>query len=184
MNGLDFAIIFAFLAIIGLGFFGGITRVAAAIVAIYLGSIVSAAFYDSVTDAFRRQVSSVSLAMGQLFIFCLLFIVSSGALWWVLANSTKGLKMKRRIEIADNLGGAALGVAVSVLAVTLAAMLLSILLQVLNRTVGAGDANSILGTVQGQIRGSRLVPVFLDLTPLFTRLLEPWFPNGVPAILS
>ena len=184
MNGLDFAIIFAFLAIIGLGFFGGIVRVASAIVAIYMGSIISAAFYDRLTDAFRSYVSSVSLAMGQLFVFCVIFLLSSAALWWVLANSVKNLRLKRRIEIADNLGGAALGVAVSVLAVTLAAMLLSILLQVLNRTVGAGDANSIVGTVQGQIRNSTLVPVFLDLTPYFTRVIEPWFPNGIPAILS
>jgi uncharacterized membrane protein len=95
----------------------------------------------------------------------------------------KGLKIKRRFEIADNLGGAVLGVAVSVLAVTLAAMLLSILLQVLNRTVGVGDSSSLVGTVQGQIRNSKLVPVFLDLTPLFTKIIEPWFPNGMPAIL-
>lgn len=183
MNGLDFAIIFAFLAIIGLGFFAGIARVGAAIVAIYLGSIVAAAFYDTLTDAFRRQVPSVSLAMGQLFVFCVLFLVSSAALWWVVAHTVKGIKLKRRIEIADNLGGAVLGVAVSLLAVTLAAMLLSILLQVLNRTVGAGDANSLVGSVQGQIRQSVLVPVFLDLTPLFMRVIEPWFPNGIPAIL-
>lgn len=183
MNGLDFAIIFAFLAIIGLGFFGGIVRVAAAIVAIYIGSIVSAAFYDQLTDLFRRHVPSVSLQMGQLFIFSSLFIISSGAMWWLLARSVKGLKFKRRIEIADNLGGAVLGVAVSVLAVTLAAMLLSILLQVLNRTVGAGEANSLVGSVQAQIRNSKLVPVFLDLTPYFTRVIEPWFPNGIPAIL-
>ena len=70
MNGLDFAIIFAFLAIIGLGFFGGIVRVAAAIVAIYIGSIVSAAFYDRLTDEFRQHVASVSVQMGQLFVFC------------------------------------------------------------------------------------------------------------------
>ena len=184
MNGLDFAIIFAFLAIIGLGFFGGIVRVAAAIVAIYMGSIVSAAFYDGLTDAFRRHVASVSLAMGQLFVFCALFLVSSALLWWVLSNSVKGWRIKRRIEIADNLGGAILGIAVSVLAVTLAAMLLSILLQVLNQTVGAGDPGSVVGSVQGQIRHSKLVPVFLDLTPFFTQVIEPWFPNGIPAILK
>jgi uncharacterized membrane protein required for colicin V production len=76
LNGLDFAIVFAFLAIIGLGFFGGIVRVAAAIVAIYCGSVLSAAFYDRLTDEFRRQVPSVSLQMGHLFVFCVLFIVT------------------------------------------------------------------------------------------------------------
>jgi len=183
LNGLDFAIIFAFLAIIGLGFFGGIVRVAAAIVAIYVGSIVSAAFYDRLTDEFRQHVASVSVQMGQLFVFCALFMVSSAAIWWLLSTTIKGVKVKRRFEIIDNLGGAMLGVAVSMLAVTLAAMLLSILLQVLNRTVGAGDSAALVGTVQGQIRSSRLVPVFLDLTPYFTRVIEPWFPNGLPALL-
>jgi hypothetical protein len=77
LNGLDFAIVFAFIAIIGLGFFGGIARVAAAIVAIYLGSVLSAAFYDRLTDAFRDRVSSVGAQTGQLFVFCTLFLFSS-----------------------------------------------------------------------------------------------------------
>ena len=184
LNGLDFAIIFAFIAIIGLGFFGGIARVASAIVAIYLGSVLSAAFYDRLTDAFRERVSSVGIQTGQLFIFCTLFIVTSGVFWWLLASSVKGLKLKRRIEIFDNIGGAALGVAVSVLAITLAAMMLSILLQVLNQTIGKGGSSSLVESMQGQIVNSKLVPVFLDLTPYFTRVIEPWFPNGIPPILG
>jgi MFS family permease len=184
LNGLDFAILFAFIAIIGLGFFGGIARVAAAIVAIYLGSVISAAFYDRLTDAFRDRVASVGIQTGQLFIFCTVFLLTSGIFWLILANSVKGLKLKRRIEILDNVGGAALGVGVSVLAVTLAAMMLSILLQVLNHTIGQGGDSSLVGTMRGQIVGSKLVPVFLDLTPYFTRVIEPWFPNGLPPILG
>jgi uncharacterized membrane protein required for colicin V production len=184
LNGLDFAIIFAFLAIIGLGFFGGVTRVIAAIISIYFGSIVAAAFYGGLTDAIRQRVFSMSLATGELVVFCLLFLISSIALWFALARGLQGIRFPRRIEIADNLGGAVLGLIVSGLAVTLAAMLMSILLQVLNQTVGAGDSESIVGSVQSQIRNSELVPVFLDLTPYLNRLIEPWFPGGVPSILS
>lgn len=184
MNGLDFAIIFAFLAIIGLGFFGGVTRVVAAIIAIYLGTIVAAAFYSALTDAVMEYVSSMSLATGQLVIFCVLFILSSTALWFALARGLRSAKFPRRIAIADNLGGAALGLIVSGLAVTLAAMLLSILLQVLNQSVGAGNSDSLVGSIQAQITSSQLVPVFLDLTPYLNRLIDPWFPNGVPSILS
>ena len=184
MNGLDFAIVFAFIAIIGLGFFGGIARVAAAIVAIYLGSVLSAAFYDRLTDAFRDRVSSVGAQTGQLFVFCTLFLFSSAIFWWLMASGVKGLKLKRRVEIFDNIGGAALGVGVSLLAVTLAAMMLSILLQVLNQTIGQGGDNSLVGSMRGQIIDSKLVPVFLDLTPYFTRVIEPWFPNGIPPILG
>jgi uncharacterized membrane protein required for colicin V production len=184
LNGLDFAIIFAFLAIIGLGFFGGVTRVVAAIVSIYLGSVISAAFYADLTDVVREQISSMSLATGQLVVFCLLFLTSSIALWFALAKGLQGLRFPRRIEIADNLGGAALGLIVSGLAVTLAAMLMSILLQVLNQTVGAGDSDSLVGSIQTQIRNSELVPLFLDLTPYLNRAIEPWFPGGVPSILN
>ena len=184
MNGLDFAIIFAFLAVIGLGFFGGVTRVVAAIVSIYIGSIISAAFYASLTDAIRDRLISISLATGQLLVFCLLFFFSSVALWFALAKGLQGVRFPRRLEIADNLGGAALGLIVSGLAVTLAVMLMSILLQVLNQTVGAGSSDSLVGTIQAQIRSSELVPVFLDLTPYLNRAMEPWFPGGVPAILN
>ena len=184
MNGLDFAIIFAFLAVISLGFFGGVMRVIAAIVSIYLGSIVAAAFYDELTDSLRERVPSLALPTGQLVVFIALFLITSIVLWFAIARSLKGFKFPRRIEVADNLGGAALGVVVSMLAVTLAAMLMSILLQVLNQTVGAGSSDSIVGSVQAQIRNSRLVPVFLDLTPYLNRLIEPWFPEGVPTILK
>jgi uncharacterized membrane protein required for colicin V production len=184
LNGLDFAIIFAFLAIIGLGFFGGVTRVVAAIVSIYFGSIVAAAFYAELTEAARDRVYSMSLATGELVVFCSLFLISSVALWFAFAKGLQGIKFPRRLEIADNLGGAVLGLIVSGLAVTLAAMLMSILLQVLNQTVGAGNSDSLVGSVQAQIRNSELVPVFLDLTPYLNRLLEPWFPGGVPSILN
>jgi uncharacterized membrane protein required for colicin V production len=184
LNGLDFAIIFAFLAIIGLGFFGGVTRVVAAIVSIYLGSIIAAAFYSGLTESIRERIFSMSLATGQLVVFCSLFVISSTILWFVLAKGLQGVRFPRRLEIADNLGGAALGLIVSGLAVTLAAMLMSILLQVLNQTVGAGSSDSIVGSVQAQIRNSELVPLFLDLTPYLNRLIEPWFPGGVPSILS
>ena len=124
MNGLDFAIIFAFLAVIGLGFFAGVTRVVAAIISIYFGSIAAAAFYEVLTTEVRQHVSSMSLATGELVIFCFIFVVSSVALWFAFARSLNGIKFSRRLEIFDNLGGAALGLIVSGLAVTLAAMLM------------------------------------------------------------
>jgi len=184
VNGLDYAILFTFLAVIGLGFFGGIARVVAAIIAIYIATLVSAAFYADLAEIFRKYVSSINRTTSQLFVFMVLFIAVGAISWFLIASSLKGWKLPRRMEIVDNLGGATLGILVSVMAVTLAMMLISILLQVLNQTVGAGGTTTMGSAVKGQIEHSQLVPVFLDLAPFFTRILEPWFPNGMPAILS
>jgi hypothetical protein len=78
----------------------------------------------------------------------------------------------------------ALGVTVSALAVALATIVLSILLQVLNQTVGGGESGTTLGGIGRQMESSALVPIFLDLTPIVTRFVEPWFPSGLPAILG
>ncbi len=183
MNGLDFAIIFAFLAIIFFGFFGGITRVLAAMLAIYIATVVAAMFYSDVTDMFRDNVDNVTLATGQLFIFFTLFLVTSLAIGYGMMRGLSGVKSTRRLRFADNLTGVALGLTVSALAVVLATVVMSILLQVLNQTAGSGGSGA-LAAIEGQISSSALTPVFLDVTPIVTRFVQPWFPNGLPAILS
>ncbi len=183
-NGLDFAIIFAFLAIIGIGFLSGVARVVAAIVAIYLGSAVAAAFYRDLTDEAREHIGTMSMRTGQLAVFTVLFIVTSAVLTILLARGFKGWKTPRRIEIIDNLGGGALGVVVSGLAVTLAAMMLSILLSALNQSVGQQPSGTLSGAVNTQVSESQLIPVFLDMAPFFTAMLEPLFPGGLPPILD
>lgn len=183
LNALDIVIISTFLAVIAIGFFNGVTKVTAAILAIYFGSIVSAAFYEPVTDGALDYVVAMSERTGQLFFFVILFFVFSSAFTFLISNWLGGLTLPRRIEIVDNVGGAALGVIVSGLAVTLAAMLLTILVQALNQTFGAGDS-AMVGFFHSQINGSTLVPVFLKMSPHFVRLISPWFPSGLPPILS
>ena len=183
LNALDIVIISTFLAVIAVGFFNGVTKVTAAILAIYFGSIISAAFYRPVTDGARNYISAMSERMGQLFFFVILFFVFSALFTFLISNWLGGLKLPRRIEIVDNVGGAALGVIVSGLAVTLAAMLLMILLQALNQTFGASDS-AMVGFMHGQVNGSTLVPVFLKMSPHFVRLISPWFPSGLPPILA
>lgn len=183
-NGLDFAIVFAFLAIIGLGFLSGMARVLAAILAIYLGAAVAAAFYRDLTAEARQHIGSMTLRTGQLAVFTVLFLVTSAVMTVLLARALKGFTLPRRAEMVDNLGGATLGVIVSGLAVTLAAMLLSIQLSVLNQSVGQTSSGSLVGAVDSQVSDSQLIPVFLDMAPFFTGMLEPLFPGGLPPILD
>jgi uncharacterized membrane protein required for colicin V production len=184
LNGLDFAIIGTAMVIIALGFFGGVTKVTAAILSIYFGSIVAAAFYRPVTDAARGHITSMNAATGHLFFFVLLFFAFAMAFTLLISRWLGQLKLPRRIEIIDNVGGAALGVLVSALAVTLAAMLLVVMLQALNQTFGGDRSGSMVGFAHDEIEQSKLVPVFLRMSPAFVRIVSPWFPNGLPPILS
>jgi uncharacterized membrane protein required for colicin V production len=184
VNGLDFAIVFAFLAIIGLGFFGGITRVLAAMFAIYVATVVSAMFYSELTDTFRSYVDNVSLSTAQLFIFMVTFLITALALGFALFRGFSNVRERRRFPIADNLGGVAMGITVSALAVALAIIVLSILLQVLNQTIGGGGSEAIAGSIGNQLERSALAPVLLDVSPVVTRSIQPWFPDGLPAILG
>lgn len=184
LNGIDYFIVFTFMAIIGVGFFNGVTRVAAAIFAIYFGSIFAAAFYRPLTTLALDVFTTMNRRTGELAFFMLLFLLFSTAFTVIFSRWIGDLRLPRRITIIDNVGGAALGVVVSGLAVTLAAMLLAITLQALNHTVVIGGQDPLLGFVRGEIRGSALVPRFLDMAPFFVRLLAPWFPGGLPPILN
>jgi len=182
-NALDFAILGFFMGIIGLGFFNGISRVTASIIAIYFGAIVSAAFYRGITDFVRTELISVGTRTGQLTIFGLVFLVFSILLTVVLSRWLGDVKLPRRITILDNIGGAALGIVVSGLAMTLAALVLTIMLQAINH-VATGGSGPLLETLQDQVRSSSLVPMFLRMAPFFMRSLSPWFPGGLPPILN
>lgn len=184
MNAFDVAILGAFVGIITLGFFSGITRVTAAIFGIYFSSVGAAAFYRPVARGLADTVPSMGTKTGNLFIFVVLFMVFTAATTYLFSKWLGDLRLPRRLEILDNVGGAALGIAVSALAVTLAAMLLVVLLQALNQTFGGSVQESMVGTINGQMRGSELVAVILRAAPYLERTISPWFPNGLPPILS
>src|SRR4029079_11861303 len=76
INFLDISIIARFVTVIGFGFFSGVTRVTSAIFAMYLASIISAAFYRPLTDSVREYVPSMGLKTGRLFFFTVLFFIS------------------------------------------------------------------------------------------------------------
>ncbi|MEA2511981.1 MAG: hypothetical protein QOF33_1789 [Thermomicrobiales bacterium] len=183
-NTMDFMIIVAFLAIIGFGFFSGITRVTSAILALYFGAVFAAAFYQPLSDLAREYLTTMGKQTGHLVCFLLLFFAFSVVFTMIVSRWMGEIKLPRRIEVLDNVGGAALGVVVSGLAMTMAAMLLAITLQALNQTLVLSSRDAVLTTVRAQIHDSTLVPIFLRMAPFFAQMVSPWFPGGMPPILS
>lgn len=180
INWLDVFIIAALAAIILVGFFGGLARLAAMAIAIYLGSVAAARWYVDVTDVAHREINGFDTRSGQFFIFGVIMIVTSIAMTWMLAYSFGKIKFPRRIEIADNVLGAGVGI----VAIGLALVPMSLVLQALNASVLSTSGGSILGVAQGQIDQSRLIPLFLRMAPVFVRMISPWLPSGIPPILS
>lgn len=182
-NGMDFIIIATFLAIIGFGFFSGVTRVTSAIISLYFGAIFAAAFYRPLSSAARDYLTTMEKQTGDLVFFLVLFFAFSIIFTLIISRWLGEIKLPRRIQVFDNIGGAALGIIVSGLALTLAAMLLSITLQALNQTFVVSDRNAMVTSLRDQINDSTLVPIFLRMAPFFGSLISPWFPGGLPEIL-
>src|SRR5688572_29736329 len=109
MNVLDIVIVLAFGLLILVGFFGGIGRVTAGIFAVYLSSIVAAAFYERLGNSFANNVSDMREATGHLMAFMLLFVVLTGVFFWGIGMTIKAVELRRgRFAIMDNVGGATL----------------------------------------------------------------------------
>jgi uncharacterized membrane protein required for colicin V production len=183
-NWVDYAILLVFMVIVGFGFFGGIAKVSAAIIAIYISSVLAAAFYRPMTDVLQRIFSNVGQTVGELIMFVLLFLIFSAILTWIVARWLTDVRLPRRILLVDNIGGVVLGLVLSAMALTFAALFLTVVLQALNQTISFTGSDSVLGFARSQIRESELVPLFLRLAPVVTHAISPWFPSGLPPILD
>jgi hypothetical protein len=146
--------------------------------------VFAAAFYDPLSDQARDLLTTMDDQTGQLVFFLVLFFAFSALMTVVVSRWLGEVRLPRRLQVFDNIGGAALGVVVSGLAMTLAAMMLAITLQALNQTLDVSGNDAILTRFRGQIDGSTLVPIFLRMAPFFARLISPWFPGGLPKILD
>jgi uncharacterized membrane protein required for colicin V production len=183
MNVLDFVIIAMVGVMIGAGFFLGVSRVTASIVAIYFAAIVSATFYQSIATSLEDLVSAMNPSTAELLSFVLLFLTMTILFAFMIMHSLKSSNMAGRFAILDNVGGATLGIVIAGVAVALAITVTTLMLQVLTSTT-TGSQDGMLGAVQSQVSGSALVPVFQKLLPILTSSIRPWFPGGLPDILT
>jgi hypothetical protein len=184
MNILDILILAIFAGVIATGFFVGIGRALSAIVAIYFGTVTSATFYRPFGGAIERAVGGINPDTARLIAFLLLFTFTSVGIGYVIIRTVDSVSTSNRFVILNNIGGAALGIVVAVVTITLSITVTVILIQALAQTsIDAADG-TVLASLRTQIRESALAPVFLDLLPYVTTIVAPWFPGGLPPILT
>jgi uncharacterized membrane protein required for colicin V production len=183
MNVMDVGIILLFVAIAGAGFFFGVVRTTSSMVAVYGATVISATFYQRLGEAIKDFIGSISLAAAYFTAFTLLFVGITVLFSFVIISTLQPASQKRRFAILDNLGGSTLSVVIACVAITMSLAITVVMIQA--AVAASGDASSgPMGFVRDQMDASTLAPHFLRLLPLLTAGLEPWFPGGLPPILT
>jgi hypothetical protein len=144
---------------------------------------VSATFYRSIAESVQGVVDEMNPATAQLIAFVFLLLGMTALFFLLITHSTRSARNEGRFEILNRLGGAGLGMVIAAVAITLAITLTTLLLGVLNQST-SGAGGGILGMMRDQTQTSALVPVFLKILPVVTSTIRPWFPGGLPPILT
>lgn len=183
MNLFDLLIVLLYGLIVGASFVGGLGRVFATLVGLYLAMVMAAFFYHPFSGVIASILRGVSPFTGDLVSFVILLLLGTIAVSLALGRSFVLGRLPRVLGPLNNMSGAILGLVVAVAGTVLAAMIISLSLQAVDRTASLGGSATMVG-VQRQMEDSSLVPMFLKLAPTFTSSIKPWFPKGLPPILA
>lgn len=183
MNFLDILIVTLFVVVAGCGFFFGVVRTTSSMVAVYLATVISATFYERFGNLIMDLIGTISEAAAYFTAFMILFIGITTLFTLVIVSTIHPTAMKRRFAILDNLGGATISVAIAFVAITMSLAIMVVILQA--AAVAAGDSSGgLMGSIRRQMEASELAPLFLRLLPILTATIQPWFPGGLPPILT
>ena len=188
MNLLDLAIVALVAGLMVIGFFGGIGRIVASLLAVYLATIISAIYYDEVARSLVKRSERMRQDSAELLSFMLLFMFLAVIFFFVIGQSIKSVQVRRhRLAIFDNVGGAVLAVIGGALTLAVTLSIVVIILGAFNRSVQRTDDGTVLeqsSRLERYIDDSELVPLFLHLQEPISVTFKPWFPEGLPPILE
>jgi hypothetical protein len=150
----------------------------------YIAIVVAAMTYQFLGSQTNRLVPDMNEATSYFLAFLFLFISLTLGFGWILYKTTSPVTRKSRFRISDNVGGATLSIVVATVAVTLALAITVVMLQAAAQTSAAAGQGTVMAFVNTQVINSELAPVFLRLLPYISDGVRPWFPGGVPPILT
>lgn len=183
MNFIDALILVTFVAIIGAGFFAGFPRVITTMISMYFSIVIAATFYERAGDLLRRAIPQMSEGAAQLGCFLALFLGTTAGFTFLIHKTLNPTQGAPRLSLMSGMGGATLSIVGAGIAVTLAMAVVALMVQAVVQT-SLGDDSSLMLAFNRQVRGSELAPVFLRLLPYVATAVRPWFPGGLPPILT
>jgi hypothetical protein len=185
VNVFDIVFAIAFVGIVGLGFMGGVIRLGFTLVSLYLGVIVATYFYLAVGTAMSNAISDLAPFTATVVSFFALLSAATAALVATLLRTFGTLRLPRRLASLDQIGGSALGVVTATFCIVVVVLVLGFFFRLMQQAADAGvNVWPLALMLGGQLRLSFLARFFVELgQPLFV-LVVPWFPNGLPVILT
>ncbi|HLT18282.1 MAG TPA: CvpA family protein [Thermomicrobiales bacterium] len=183
MNLMDVLIVTLFVVVAGCGFFFGVARTISTMIAVYLATVISATFYERFGNLIIDMIGAISESAAYFAAFVLLFVGITVLFTLVIISTIHPTSMKRRFAILDNLGGATISVGIAFVAITMSLAILVVIIQA--AAAASGEATGgMMGEIRDQMETSTLAPLFLRLLPILTSTIQPWFPGGLPPILT
>jgi hypothetical protein len=131
----------------------------------------------------KSAIGSISEGAAHFTAFSILFFGMTLLFSFAIITTIQPTSQKRRFAILDNLGGATLSVVIACVAITMSLAITVVMIQA--AVVASEDSSGgWMGLIRDQMDASSLAPLFLRLMPLLTAAVQPWFPGGLPPILT
>ncbi len=185
INFIDILLMLIFIAIAAAGYLGGTLRLLLVLISLYLSVVVAGFFYIPFAGWLYRTFETMDAFGAQMVAFLLLIIVTTAAVALSLIKTFGQARLPRFLAGLDQVGGGMLGVVTACFAAILISIVLRAFFGFIGQTAAAGAPvwPGFLALAQ-QTQASGVARLFLQLsTPLFI-LVQPWFPDGLPAILT
>ncbi len=177
LNAIDVLVLVGALTIVGIAFFQGIVQQTMYLISCLL-SLLVAAYYHRQLARWIGETIPASDEVLSTFAFVVIFLVSLGVYLRVATLLYSGTRLPG-IGAWDNLGGALVGCVTAYVVIAITLRVIAFM------TNGAWpDWNDFrTGTIIALER-SRLAATMANFGAATVTALQPWFPSGVPAILS
>lgn len=183
MNVIDVAIVVTFVAIVGAGFFAGFPRVFSTMISMYFAIVVASTFYQRTGNLLREPIPQMSEGAAHLMAFMGLFLGATVGFSYLIHKTLNPAEGPSRLSVVSGMGGATLSIVGAGVALTLAMAVIALMVQAIVQT-SLGDGSGFMMAFNRQVRASELAPMFIRLLPFVSTSVRPWFPGGLPPILT
>ncbi len=178
-NWFDIVIIVALLAGLALGYSQGVIRQLMSLVALYIALVLATQFFRGLSQLISNILRVQPNTFTNMIAFFVIFIVA-----FVLINLlVKDAYRATHIRVAplfDHLGGMAFGLVSAwiIISVSISVLLFAVAAQ------GWLQAEGLRKVLESGVTDSRLAQLTESSLPVIIATVEPWLPNGLPALFN
>ena len=178
ISWLDAVMVLMLLGSIAFGFHQGFLRQLVLLIAMYVGTVLSAQYYEGVTKLILTYVPSSTTEVARVVAFVLLAVVFTIAATWLIWSAYRQTKLPS-VVMLDETGGAILGGIIGLFVIGVALTLIQYAMGVPWPTAGPVKEFLHAGLINSALRD-----LFSSPLPVIQAALRPWLPSGIPLMLG